>query len=953
MIKYHNGSYVNKNWLTWNLNLKKIRKMLNYIKIRKNNFGNDTSKNIMFFWLTSLILIIFKLVWIFFAFKSLYWKDIFKFKNLTWYLWQDFFFFWVLFFLIFVATKFKNTIVKLVNYFLVYFWFSLFILWVLAYFSFRKNFDLIEVSNAFKGISFGQRAYYIIWILVIIIIFYIVSKIVSSIVLKSIKKYKKEIILSSSYIITISYFFITLWIVSYIIKWNLDFRESQNILFNIVDQIFTNSDWNTEWNVDIKKLTTEQKKLYEQKLGIIEIATKTPEKIIENIEYYNNLLDESWKKYIEEIIMRIVDSKPDLIIQNYNKLKSLKDSNWNYFAIQILEKAINKKSYPKYNSFFQTTTWSAKSPNIIMVIMESISAVDSKRVSGINDNLPLLDKIQSQGTTFTNFLWDANASEESHIATLMWTEIIPTSKTNESYYSIIEWHTDPLGMFINNLWYKTFFVSSVSIDFLWQRKFLQKVQFQNIIWSEAFSWKKKYTFDAAPDQDLYDKSLEVVDSKTGKFFMAMQTISTHEPYYTPDGIGEADALKYFDQSLYNFYTGLQSKKFFENWILILVSDHRKRSSISSQEIDKYWSNSEARVILSIIWTWIEKDSRDNNLYQHIDLFYSIKKLLWVWEFETSKIYNDVFQKTINRNRWLKESWLGKKYLVVNTWKNGAILNVDENGISFEDSLDYPNKDMILNYTNSLREYQQGMFKNSNTKKDLKIIAHRGYSKLYLDNTILAFYKALRVWVDGIEFDVSYTKDWENIVIHWPWMEQTTCGQKTLVKNITLEQAKKCVLLNWETLLTLDEMLEKVKTRFQVYFLEMKVDDTNKSIEQTNKAIESVYKAWLQDKVVFTSYDTEAKYIISSYKWIRSARDTYDVKDLDILNNSNHEVFMAPYDKLSTSIVQQAKDQWKTVLTYTVNDTWTAEKMYELWVDIILTDEVELLKDRRYVKKSEK
>lgn len=46
-----------------------------------------------------------------------------------------------------------------------------------------------------------------------------------------------------------------------------------------------------------------------------------------------------------------------------------------------------------------------------------------------------------------------------------------------------------------------------------------------------------------------------------------------------------------------------------------------------------------------------------------------------------------------------------------------------------------------------------------------IFAHRGFSALYPENTMLAFQKAAETGADGIELDVQLTKDLEVVVIH--------------------------------------------------------------------------------------------------------------------------------------------------------------------------------------------
>ena len=53
--------------------------------------------------------------------------------------------------------------------------------------------------------------------------------------------------------------------------------------------------------------------------------------------------------------------------------------------------------------------------------------------------------------------------------------------------------------------------------------------FQKIIWEEEFEDNKKYTFSAAPDEDLYDRVLKEVESQTWKYFIWLQTISFHKP----------------------------------------------------------------------------------------------------------------------------------------------------------------------------------------------------------------------------------------------------------------------------------------------------------------------------------------------------------------------------------------------------------------------------------------
>ena len=116
--------------------------------------------------------------------------------------------------------------------------------------------------------------------------------------------------------------------------------------------------------------------------------------------------------------------------------------------------------------------------------------------------------------------------------------------------------------------------------------------------------------------------------------------------------------------------------------------------------------------------------------------------------------------------------------------------------------------------------------------------------------------------DGIELDVSQTKDGQNIVIHGERARATVCGQKYIIANHTLADLKEhCLLKNGEQLRTLEEMLKEIQGLFDYYFVEIKVYNPKNVEHQTIDIVQTVQKMGMQDKVIFTSYDKEATYIL--------------------------------------------------------------------------------------------
>ena len=58
---------------------------------------------------------------------------------------------------------------------------------------------------------------------------------------------------------------------------------------------------------------------------------------------------------------------------------------------------------------------------------------------------------------------------------------------------------------------------------------------------------------------------------------------------------------------------------------------------------------------------------------------------------------------------------------------------------------------------------------------MKVMAHRGYSGAYPENTMLSFREAVKVGCDAIEMDVHETRDGRLVVIHDERLDRTTDG----------------------------------------------------------------------------------------------------------------------------------------------------------------------------------
>ena len=148
---------------------------------------------------------------------------------------------------------------------------------------------------------------------------------------------------------------------------------------------------------------------------------------------------------------------------------------------------------------------------------------------------------------------------------------------------------------------------------------------------------------------------------------------------------------------------------------------------------------------------------------------------------------------------------------------------------------------------------------------------------------------------------------------------------------------------------LQKMLELIDWLFDYYFLEIKVYNEKLWAQQTMDVIQTVKDLNMQDRVIFISYSDAAREVLDADPDIIYWWDTFNMDDLDFIWDNNSKYFLAPYDILTPEIVQKARDLWKEVVTYTVNETWDFQAMKDLWVKIIMSDRVDLLQEYNSVR----
>lgn len=226
------------------------------------------------------------------------------------------------------------------------------------------------------------------------------------------------------------------------------------------------------------------------------------------------------------------------------------------------------------------------------------------------------------------------------------------------------------------------------------------------------------------------------------------------------------------------------------------------------------------------------------------------------------------------------------------------------------------------------------------------IAHRGFSGIYPENTMLAFRKAIEVGADGIETDLQMTHDGVIVICHDEKIDRTTNGIGFISQYNYDELCKFDAGVKFsqdfsgEQIPTLDEFLDYAKDKNILINMELKNSIINyDGLEK--KVIDKIYEYKLEKHVIISSFNHYSMVKVKEYNpniktGLLCAATLCNagkyVKDVGA--DAIHPFFPSVMDK---SIVNEIKNERIKINTYTVNEIKYMNKLISLGVDGIITN----------------
>jgi len=228
------------------------------------------------------------------------------------------------------------------------------------------------------------------------------------------------------------------------------------------------------------------------------------------------------------------------------------------------------------------------------------------------------------------------------------------------------------------------------------------------------------------------------------------------------------------------------------------------------------------------------------------------------------------------------------------------------------------------------------------KKDILIIGHKGASAIAPENTLKAFKKAIELKADMVEFDIHKTKDGEIVIIHDSDTLSTT-GIQGLIKDMIMEEIKKLDAGEGEKIPTLLELIKVAKEKVGLQ-IEIKssglLGKLIKLLKEENLVNTSIVSSFAFGELVKLK-NLEPKMKLGLLLPTELVRVRQIKRNILRAADKKFYAIHPHYNITDKKIVDFAHDNDLNVNVWTVNDKDNMERLIEIGVDGIITDDISM------------
>lgn len=235
-------------------------------------------------------------------------------------------------------------------------------------------------------------------------------------------------------------------------------------------------------------------------------------------------------------------------------------------------------------------------PNVVIILMESMSANFMKSFGAREELTPVLDEMYRNSLSFSNFYSTGIHTNMGMTGTLYSCPAI--MKRNLMKGTVTPRRNGLPTVLKENGYHNMFFMTHES-QYDNMKAFFAQNGYDDIYAQEDYPADKVVNAFGVSDGFLFDFALEKINlqAKTGRPFMAtVLTISNHPPYVIPEGFKckskepEMQIVEYADRCIGDFIKAARRQAWYYNTIFVVLADHGKLVGKADAELPQSYNH---------------------------------------------------------------------------------------------------------------------------------------------------------------------------------------------------------------------------------------------------------------------------------------------------------------------------------------------------------------------------
>jgi phosphoglycerol transferase MdoB-like AlkP superfamily enzyme len=273
--------------------------------------------------------------------------------------------------------------------------------------------------------------------------------------------------------------------------------------------------------------------------------------------------------------------KAELILEeftNYGVARPIPLANYHPLKIQ----PTNFSTPEPLNAFSDAPfNQSTNQPNIVILLMESMTANVIEALGGEADLTPNLDTLLKGGLLFTNCYGSGYRTDQGIISVLSGFPAQPDQSIILQEDKVAKLSSIPAEL--KDKGYENAFFYGSELTFANMGVYLRQQQFELIFDEKVFNLSEKTQRWGVDDNIVLQKAAKEMGKLKTPFFSTVLTLSLHPPFDVPYqskwSKSEIDADKFRNSTLFaddaigNFFRTARKEPWFDNTVFILVADH--------------------------------------------------------------------------------------------------------------------------------------------------------------------------------------------------------------------------------------------------------------------------------------------------------------------------------------------------------------------------------------------